>query len=118
MKETVASIIEWHTKTFPDATLEGQINKFKEEYDEYKSEFQTKQELADMFIAACGIARFDSVIALEFFAVVYQILHEWSIIGAIYVFKGLIDDKMEKNRRRVWEKTKNGLYHHKNGIED
>ena len=29
MKETIISIAKWHEETFPDATLEGQIEKYK-----------------------------------------------------------------------------------------
>lgn len=118
MKESIKSIIEWHEKTFPDATLEGQIKKFNEEYNEYHVASPDMRELADMYIVVCGIARFDGVIALEFFSVVFQILHSWNTVGAVYVFKEIIDEKMEKNRKRIWKKTGEGVYHHKNGIED
>lgn len=118
MKESIKSIIEWQEKTFPDATLEGQIKKFNEEYGEYHIACPDMRELADMYIVACGIARFDSVVALEFFSVVFQILHSWNTVGAVYVFKEIIDEKMEKNRKRIWKKTGDGIYHHKNGIED
>ena len=30
MKESIASIIQWHTETFQDATLENQKAKFEE----------------------------------------------------------------------------------------
>ena len=118
MNESINTIIEWHKQTFPDATLEGQVKKFKEEYDEYYAGQQNICELADMYIVACGIARFDGVVALEFFAIVYQIMRQWTVIGAIYLFKEMIDKKMKKNRKRIWNKTGNGTYHHENGIED
>lgn len=117
MSETIETIAKWHKETFPDATIDGQKAKFEEELKEY-NEAVNMQELADMFIVACGIARFDSVAALEFFAVVFKALCTWKIIGAWGVLQTVIDDKMSKNRKRVWNKTDDGRYHHQNGIED
>lgn len=111
MKETVKSIIEWQEMAFPDATLEGQKIKFKEELEEYNEDV-TMQELADMFIVACGIARFDSIVALEYFAVVFKALSEWKIVGAWGVLQEVVNEKMEKNRKRTWKKQDNGAYHH------
>lgn len=117
MKETIDTIIAWHKHTFPDATLDGQKTKFEEELNEYRQD-KTMLELADMFIVACGVARFDSIVALEYFAVVFKALLEWKIIGAWGVLQEVVNTKMAKNRKRVWKKTGNGTYHHKNGIED
>jgi len=39
MNETIQTIIEWSAATFPDATVRGQIKKFKEEKEEWR---QTK----------------------------------------------------------------------------
>ena len=117
MKETIDTIIQWHKETFPDATLEGQQVKFEEELNEYNEE-KNMQELADMFIVACGIARFNSVVALEYFAVIFKTLRTWKVLGVVGVLQVVIDEKMEKNRKRVWNKTSNGTYHHENGIED
>lgn len=86
--ETIKTIIEWHEKTFPDATLEGQKAKFQEEFQEW-SESHRIHELADMFIVA-----------------------------SMYVLQQIVNDKMIKNRKRIWNKTGNGTYHHENGIED
>lgn len=113
MKETIDTIIQWHKETFPDATLDGQIKKFEEELNEYNEE-KNMQELADMFIVACGIARFNSIIALEYFAVVFKALRTWKILGVIGVLQVVIDEKMEKNRKRVWKTTSEGTYHHVN----
>jgi hypothetical protein len=110
-KETVSSIAQWHQETFPDCGLQDQMDKFDEEAKEYE-ESNSLIELADMFIVACGIARFDSVIALEYFAEVYKLLKRWKRIATVPVFHMVIDEKMEKNRNRVWEKTTQGNYHH------
>ncbi len=113
MKERIDTIIAWHRNTFPDATLDGQKTKFEEELNEYRQD-KTMLELADMFIVACGIARFDSIVALEYFSVVFKALLEWKIIGAWGVLQEVVNTKMEKKRKRVWAKTAEGTYHHTN----
>lgn len=117
MAETIKTIIDWHAKTFPDATLEGQIEKFYEELDEY-NEAVNMQELADMFIVACGIARFDSMVALEYFTVVFKALLDWKTFGCRTLLQEVVDKKMEKNRKRMWAKTGAGTYHHTNKEEN
>lgn len=111
MKETIKSIIEWHETTFPDATLEGQIKKFKVEYFEYRmSNPKDITELADMFIVACGIARFDYIKSFSCFTLIDEILESSSFIDAD--FMKAVDKKMEINRNRKW-KFENGSYQHK-----
>lgn len=36
MKETIETIIQWHAETFPNATLDGQIEKFNDEHKEWE----------------------------------------------------------------------------------
>lgn len=118
MKETIYSIMDWHSKTFPDATLEGQIVKYNEESKEFVStNYQDITELADLFIVACGIARFDIHQGLFYFADVYD-WYNADIDLSPEALQAAIDKKMEKNRKRVWNKTAEGTYHHENGIED
>lgn len=111
MKETIKSIIDWHEKTFPDATLIRQKEKYHKEFQEwYMSGCKDISELADMVICACGVARF-------------------SIVDALYLFKDCIDEasktvitfgmletaiekKMEINRKRKWN-FQDGQYQHK-----
>lgn len=115
MKESIKSIMEWHEQTFPDATIVGQIHKFNEELKEYKESGKIS-ELVDMFVVACGTARFNYIIAMKYFSIVFVLLCATEIkSGDFYL---MVDDKMAKNRRRVWNKTGEGVYHHKNGIED
>lgn len=107
MKESIKSIIQWHEDTFKDATLEGQIDKFMKEWQEWQ-ESRDIYELADMYIVACGIARFDSVLAIDYF-------FDISVIGT----KGLqeaVDEKMKINRQRKWN-FENGQYQHEEGEE-
>lgn len=113
MKETVLSIAKWHQETFPDATMEDQLRKFDEEMEEYERS-PSYEELADMFIVACGLCRFDLIVALSYFTIVATALNERKEIysGAIFPIK--VAEKMKKNRNRTWEKTPQGNYHHTN----
>lgn len=104
--ETIASIIKWHEETFPNATLLGQEEKFQEEFIEWNNAKGTEneiKELADMFIVACGVARFD--VTCELFAIIDQNIYDF------VEFQEALDNKMKLNRSRVWEK-KDGLYKH------
>lgn len=125
MTETIQSIIEWHTATFPDATLNGQAKKFIEEKKEYlaaKGISQKTEELADVFIVGCGIARFDLMFAVSVFAYVnkeYLRMYKVACVGGVPLMmaKNLFEDaiiaKMTNNRKRKWKKI-GGLYKHKN----
>ena len=111
MKETIKTIIDWSEQTFPDATLDGQLDKYYEEQQEYlESKCKDITELADMFIVACGIARFNLVEGMYHIADVV----DWFKEGDWYWkdFEKAINKKMKINRKRKWEK-KEGLYKHK-----
>lgn len=117
MKETILSIAKWHEETFPCSTLEGQLQKYDEEKEEFaKSDRKDLSELADMFIVACGIARFDMCWGIRTLNNVVF----WQQIGGFDTPKlcEAIEKKMEKNRKRVWVKSGEGHYQHENGIED
>lgn len=117
MKETIKTIMDWHEQTFPDATLEGQLDKYQEEQQEWvESGEKDVAELADMFIVACGVARFDLWEGAHAFWDVYEWMDS-SRISPRKFFK-TVEKKMTKNRKRVWNKTATGTYHHENGIED
>lgn len=105
MKETIESIIKWQTETFPDATRDGQCAKFQDEKAEF-FESHELMELADMFIVACGIARFD---AMHCFATVERLrsVTRWTNQD----FATVIDEKMAINRARRWNKC-DGKYQH------
>lgn len=132
MKETIDTIIKWHTETFPDATFSGQIEKFSEEEEEFrearaldnrKESYELAiKELADMFIVCCDIARFDSVESMDYFNEVregfYKMFNEYIGVNTFVDFQEALNNKMEKNRKRIWNKTADGQYHHENGIED
>lgn len=120
MKETIETITNWHRDTFPDANLIDQIIKFTEEMKEFDVALPSGQdalsELADMIIVAAGIRRFDELFASAFVQFTYM---EASDTGFdMTELWDAIQKKMEKNRKRVWNKMPNGTYHHENGIED
>ena len=105
MSENIASIIKWHEETFPEATLDGQMAKFNEEYDEWKdakTPEESNKELADMFIVACGLARF------TYDPVFFSLVHT---LGNSLDLHKSINEKMKLNRTRQWTKG-NGEYKH------
>ena len=111
-KETMQSIMEWHRATFPHATLEGQLAKYQEEQEEWiKSEHKDLYELADMFIVACGIARFDIREGLFYMYDVYDWFDSTNGIEFEQLEKAIYK-KMKKNRKREWNEN-NGYYKHK-----
>lgn len=117
MKETIDTIMRWHRETFPDETLEGQINKYAEETNEFMNADSDLPELADMVIVCAGIMRFNKKLGSIFLQNTYII--SWNI--GEYDMTELweaVQKKMETNRKRIWHKTGNGAYHHENGIED
>lgn len=117
MSETIETIIAWHKETFPDATLEGQLKKYDEEKEEFvKSDWNDLSELADMFIVACGVARFDMCWGIH----TLNNVSFWRDVSCFDTCKlcEAIEKKMKKNRKRIWNKTAEGTYHHELGVED
>lgn len=119
MKVTINTIKKWHKETFPDATLEGQLKKYTEEFWEFMEASHSNDlpELADMVIVCAGIMRFSRVLGGAFLQTTYTIC--WNNGG--YDMTELwdaVEKKMEINKKRIWNKTGNGTYHHENGIED
>ena len=105
--ETIETIIQWHRETFPDATFEGQQQKWEDEFQEFcDSGIKDISELADMFIVACGIARFDSIGALGFFVSISR------FVGTKYdELRNAVQEKMKINRARKWDFA-GGKYQH------
>lgn len=112
MKETSKTIQKWHEESFPDATLDGQFEKFKEELREYmaaQTEEEKLFELADMAIVVMGIRRFDEEYAKELIFMVYEDASEDGF--DMTELWDAIQKKMGINRQRKWTK-KSGLYKH------
>lgn len=120
MNETIKSIILWHEQTFPDATLEGQLQKFDDEVKEfYEAELLSDEaaiELADCFVVGCGIARFSFLSAMNAFSFVLDHLVGEDEFAKKFI--SAVENKMAKNRKRVFIHSGQGHYQHKEGIED
>ena len=117
MKETIKSIIEWHEQTFPDATLEGQLQKYQDELQEYYEADEKDaygkaalMELSDLVIVACGIARFNLVQGLDAFDDALHMINHASCFCVEEVNEA-VQEKMAINRNRKWGKGK-GNYQH------
>lgn len=108
MEETIETIMQWHKETFPDTTLEEQLNKFLLEYAEWAKSDET-DEIADMFIAGCGIARFSLLEFSKVFSIIINTLFHCRLKEEDLVEP--INSKMAINRKRTWHKV-NGEYRH------
>lgn len=107
--ESALEIVDWHKKTFPDAGLEGQKKKFKEEKQEWARSHDI-MELADIYIVACGLLRYSTMDAM----MVFHYVEEECLLNSIYhadLIKA-VDKKMNINYHRIWKVTNNGSYHH------
>lgn len=114
MSETIQTIIDWHTQAFPDVTLNDQVAKYREESKEWvDSNYMDVFELADMFIVACGIARFDIYRGMFYLTDIYEWLNA-DIPFDTDEFIDAVNEKMKENRKRTWKKQDNGSYHHVN----
>lgn len=110
-EESVASIIEWSEETFGDnITLEGQLQKFKDEIEEwFESDQKDIEELSDMAIVASSVARFSVVEAMRCFHYTLDRLY-FSKFTPTELEKA-INKKMAINRQRKWSVGK-GNYQH------
>lgn len=118
MYETIQTIIEWSAATFPDATVGGQIAKFREEKEEWRKTKYNRggvlwngdiSELADMFIVAAGLGRLDPMESMFCMRTVAKELEE-----SVFATRDLceaVNAKMAINRSRRW-RSGNGQYKH------
>lgn len=107
------SIKRWHEKTFPDATLAGQLAKLEEGICESlkvgkKDKAALFEEIADVLIVCAGLRRFDSKIGIS---IENNYLNN-ATPDILLVIDLAIIQKMNKNRKRKWEKTEDGRFHH------
>lgn len=117
MKETIKSIIEWHEQTFPDATLEGQEQKWDDERLEWENTSSGTPdelyELADMVIVCCGIMRFDYAKGFNYLSVTLGKLYVTPLDGE--QLWNAVEKKMQINRQRKWGKQGNSYQHIEEG---
>lgn len=112
LRDLICEIRDWNAKTFPDATMEGQLMKLEEEFKEMKEARQfwkKEKEFADVFIVASGLTRWGSVLACS-------LLNTWLEFPEKDLKRILknVRKKMSKNRNRTWEKSGDGRFHHTN----
>lgn len=105
----ILNILLWNIKTFPKLTKISQFKKFSEELEEMlKCENNTKEyyeELADCYIVAYGMFRFDFRLAL-------YLIRTCNFYNQNRKFtKQKIKEKMKINKKRLWGYS-NGVYHH------
>lgn len=105
VKSIAEQISRWSKDVFPDLTLEKQLLKLEEELNEEK-QAQTPEDLigerADVYIVASILwKRFNSTIGQD-----YCDMYDFQYI------KEAARKKLEINKKRVWMKTKEGMYHH------
>lgn len=99
-----------HEYLFYNATLETQCTKYSEERKEFidaESEEDRLEELADMFICACGIKRFSYNIGKD---LCDSILKNYNFDKNKILLA--VCDKMNILQHREWEEN-NGYYKHK-----
>lgn len=104
-------IAKVHEYLFYEANLESQIKKYKDECVEYgeASEEDKLEELADMFICACGIERFDYTIGTHLQKYVLE-LHS-SYYKKDQILEKVVE-KMNILQTRSWKKDNRGYYQH------
>lgn len=117
MKETVETIIQWSKDTFGDnITLEGQLEKFTDEVNEwFASDGTDIKELADLAIVASSVARFSVVEAMRCFHYTLDRLY-FSKFTPTELEKA-INNKMAINRKRKWGVGKGNFQHISEGEE-
>lgn len=123
---TNEKIVEWHKRTFPNATLETQLRKVEDELQEMKDagmlfldgkvehEFAL-EEVADVYIAAIAlVGRWDSRVGAVICNFVIDMIGGLAQVDEIYVkvFQKTINAKMDKNAKRTWHETAPGYYQH------
>ena len=114
MGKLIREIAEWHEQTFEEETFEGQAGKFLEELVEFFDEDDYDKaitELADCFIVACGMWRFNKVESLHAFMNLENIMHNRGV--SYEELTDAVVKKMEINRSRTWAKNGEGSYQHK-----
>ena len=109
MKKIDKDILEWHTKTFPEAKLEKQLVKLEEEYSEWRESLgRDIMEAADVYIVATVLKnRFNSKVGECFITLIENGWRYNEVMKAV-------KQKMEINKNRVWD-CKDGICHHKEG---
>ena len=108
-KYSVHDIASWHEEAFPFATPADQKIKFKEELREW-NESHDLSELADMYVVACGMTRYETLDA----QIAFHQINEECLLNHIMSADLLdaVDKKMSINKQRQWKRLASGVYKH------
>jgi len=115
--DLVTEIEKWHAETFPHATVEGQMDKLKEEELEYQESGKTS-EIADVIVVACGLNIHHSVVG-------YCILKHFrdccynhrpffgkNSVEVVNALEKKFAVNKERSAKGMWKEVANGVYHH------
>lgn len=115
--ELITEIEKWHAETFPHATVEGQMDKLKEEELEYQESGKTS-EIADVIVVACGLNIRHSIVG-------YCILKHFrdccynhrpffgkNSVEVIDALEKKFAVNKERSAKGMWKEVANGVYHH------
>lgn len=100
-----------HEYLFYNTNFDTQLKKYKEEcseFDNAETNEEKIEELADMYICACGISRFDYTLGYQLMEYVLKCKNHKEQDILIAVTK-----KMNILQERDWEETEDGYYKHK-----
>lgn len=100
-----------HEYLFYNTNFNSQLKKYKDECSEFEkanTKEQQIEELADMFICACGISRFDYTLGYQLMDYVLKCKNHKEQDILIAVTK-----KMNILQEREWEELDDGYYQHK-----
>ena len=115
--DLIAEIEKWHAETFPHATVEGQMEKLKEEELEYQESGKIS-EIADVIVVACGLNIHHSVVG-------YCILKHFrdccynhrpffgkNSVEVICALEKKFAVNKERSAKGMWKEVADGVYHH------
>ncbi len=112
--ELYLEVTDWQHNTFEDTGLSKQIAKLAEEmaeYEEAEDQDHALQEIADVYISACGLGEtlYNAVLSE-----IICMLDDWGIAFRRMeeVLIEAVQAKMKINRSRTWVKGENGVYRH------
>ena len=111
--EEMGKIAKWNKKTFPDATMAGQLMKLEEELEEFakaKTVQEQRNEIADIFIVLGGLKRWDCMIGNFMCNKLFYDMHACVLKSVLKAIRR----KMDINRKRAWKKSGDGRFHHTN----
>lgn len=112
--ELIEILKKEHEEIFKDVTLEAQLDKFVDEQEEYENAencLEEARELADMIIAATGVARFaPRFVEKVLKPYIEKKMGEENNLNSIIAYMAL--EKSLINKERKWSK-KDGKYQHK-----